>query len=59
LSDVVKLTVFIKEGTPTGPLNEVWKQRFTEPRPPRSSLFVSHLKNPEMLVEIEAIAVVD
>ena len=59
LGDVVKATVFIKEGTGTGPLNEVWKQRFPEPRPPRSSAFVSRLKNPEMLVEIEVIAVVE
>ena len=59
LADVVKATIFIKEGTATGPLNEVWKQRFSEPRPPRSSAFVSHLKNPEMLVEIEVIAVVE
>ena len=59
MADVVKATVFIKEGTKTGPLNEVWEQRFPEPRPPRSSLFVSHLKNPEMLVEIEVVAVVE
>ena len=59
LADVVKATVFIKEGTGTGPLNEVWKQRFHEPRPPRSSAFVSRLKNPEMLVEIEVVAVVE
>ena len=59
LGDVVKATVFIKEGTGTGPLNEVWKQRFPEPRPPRSSAFVSRLKNPEMLVEIEVVAVVE
>ena len=59
LADVVKATIFIKEGTATGPLNEVWKERFPEPRPPRSSAFVSHLKNPEMLVEIEVVAVVE
>ncbi|MCY4631079.1 MAG: Rid family hydrolase [bacterium] len=59
LGDVVKATVFIKEGTGTGPLNEVWKQRFPEPRPPRSSAFVGRLKNPEMLVEIEVVAVVE
>ena len=59
LADVVKLTVFVKEGTDTGPLNQVWVERFAEPRPPRSSVFVSRLKNPEMLVEIEAIAVVE
>ena len=56
LADVVKATIFVKEGTNTAPLNEVWKKRFAEPRPPRSAVFVSHLKNPEMLVEIEAVA---
>ncbi len=59
MADVVKATVFIKEGTATGPLNEVWKQHFGEPRPPRSSAFISRLKNPEMLVEIEVVAVVE
>ena len=59
LADVVKATVFIKEGTATGPLNEVWRERFAEPRPPRSSAFVSRLKNPEMVVEIEVVAVVE
>ena len=58
LSDVVKTTVFIKEGTDTSGLNDIWVQRFAEPRPARSSVFVSRLKNAEMLVEIEAIAVV-
>ena len=59
MADVVKATVFIKEGTDTAPLNEVWVERFPEPRPPRSSVFVSRLKNPEMLVEIETIAVIE
>ena len=59
LADVVKATIFVKEGTSTGPLNEVWKRRFPEPRPPRSAVFVSHLKNPEMLVEIEVVAVLE
>jgi 2-iminobutanoate/2-iminopropanoate deaminase len=57
LSDVVKTTVFIKDGTDTSALNAVWMERFSEPRPARSSVFVSRLKNPEMLIEIEAIAV--
>lgn len=58
LSDVVKMTLFIKEGTDTSGLNEIWVERFPEPRPARSSVFVAHLKNPEMLLEIEAVAVV-
>ena len=58
MADVVKTTVFLKEGTPTGPLNEQWVKHFGEPLPARSSLFVARLKNPEMLVEIEAVAIV-
>ena len=58
MADVVKTTVFLKEGTPTGPLNEQWVKHFPEPLPARSSLFVARLKNPEMLVEIEAVAIV-
>ena len=57
LADIVKLTVFVKEGTDTAGLNEVWRARFAEPRPARSTVFVSRLKNDEMLVEIEAVAV--
>ena len=58
LANVVKATIFIKDGTDTSGLNEVWSARFAEPRPARSSVFVSRLKNPEMLVEIEVVAVV-
>ena len=58
MADVVKTTVFLKEGTPTGPLNEQWVKHFGEPLPARSSLFVARLKHPEMLVEIEAVAIV-
>lgn len=58
LAHVVKATIFIKDGTDTAGLNEVWKERFPEPWPARSSVFVTRLKNPEMLVEIEVVAVV-
>lgn len=57
LDHVVKTTVFVKDGTDTAPLNAVWAERFAEPRPARSTVFVSNLKNPEMLIEIEAVAV--
>ena len=58
MADVVKTTVYLKEGTPTGPLNEQWVKHFPEPLPARSSVFVARLKNPEMLIEVEAVAVV-
>jgi 2-iminobutanoate/2-iminopropanoate deaminase len=57
LAHVVKTTVFLKDTESTTALNAVWEERFPEPRPARSSLFVSRLKNPDMLVEIEAVAV--
>ncbi len=58
MADVAKTTVYLKEGTPTGPLNEQWVKHFPEPLPARSSVFVARLKNPEMLIEVEAVAVV-
>ena len=58
MADVVKTTVYLKEGTPTGPLNEQWIRHFPEPLPARSSVFVARLKNPEMLIEVEAVAIV-
>ena len=58
MADVVKTTVYLKEGTPTGPLNEQWTEHFGEPLPARSSVFVARLKNPEMLIEVEAVAIV-
>ena len=58
MADVAKTTVYLKEGTPTGPLNEQWIRHFPEPLPARSSVFVARLKNPEMLIEVEAVAIV-
>lgn len=58
MAEVVKTTVYLKSGTDTKPLNEEWVKKFPEPLPARSSIFVAHLKNPEMLIEVEAIAVI-
>ena len=57
LSDVVKTTVFLKEGADSNAMSEEYVKHFSEPLPARSSLVVNRLKNPEMLIEIEAIAV--
>lgn len=57
LANAVKATVFLRDGVDSAPLNEVWEATFPEPRPARSTVFVSRLKNPEMLVEIELVAV--
>lgn len=56
LGQALKLTIFVKEGQDTAPLNEVWAERFPAPRPARSLVFVTRLKGPQMLVEIEAVA---
>jgi len=58
MAEVVKATVYLKSGTDTKPLNEEWIRHFPEPLPARSSVFVSHLKNSEMLIEVEVIAVI-
>lgn len=59
LADVVKTTVYIKEGADSAAMSEEYAKHFSEPLPARSSVAVSRLKNAEMLIEIEAIAVVN
>jgi 2-iminobutanoate/2-iminopropanoate deaminase len=59
LDDVVKTTVYLKEGADSTAMSEAYASHFQDPLPARSSVVVTRLKNPEMLVEIEAIAVVD
>jgi 2-iminobutanoate/2-iminopropanoate deaminase len=59
LNDVVKTTVYLKEGADSTAMSEEYASHFNDPLPARSSVVVTRLKNPEMLIEIEAIAVVD
>jgi 2-iminobutanoate/2-iminopropanoate deaminase len=59
LDDVVKTTVYLKEGADSAAMSEAYASHFHDPLPARSSVVVARLKNPEMLVEIEAIAVVE
>lgn len=58
MQDVVKVTLYVRDDADTSGLNDVYTRYFEEPRPPRSTVFVSRLKNDEMLVEAEAIAMV-
>ena len=58
LDDVVKTTVYLKDGADSAAMSEAYASHFRDPLPARSSVVVTRLKNPEMLVEIEAIAVV-
>jgi 2-iminobutanoate/2-iminopropanoate deaminase len=57
LKDVVKTTVYLKEGADSAAMSEEYARHFSEPLPARSSVVVTRLKNADMLVEIEAIAV--
>jgi 2-iminobutanoate/2-iminopropanoate deaminase len=58
LDHVVKTTLYVRDDvTDLAGVNEVWRQRFPT-LPARASVFVSRLKGPDMLLEIEAIAVV-
>jgi 2-iminobutanoate/2-iminopropanoate deaminase len=57
LADVVKTTVYLKEGVDSNAMSEEYAKHFSEPLPARSSLVVSRLKNAEMLIEIEAVAI--
>ena len=57
LSDLVKVTVYLRNLEDAPAFNEEYAKLIPEPRPARSSAFVG-LKNPDMLVEMEAIAVI-
>lgn len=59
LQQAVKLTLFVRDDVDDmAALNAAYAAAFPERRPSRSSVFVSRLKNPDMLVEIEVVAVV-
>lgn len=58
IEHVVKTTVYLKEGADSAAMSDEYAAHFTDPLPARSSVVVSRLKNAEMLIEIEAIAVV-
>ena len=59
LRHVLKVTMILRDDvTDMAPLNEAYKRHFGEHLPARTSFFVSRLKNPDMLLEIEAVAVV-
>jgi len=57
LRDVVKTTVFLTDITLAGGMNEVYRVRFPEPFPARSTVQVGPLARPAFLIEMEAVAV--
>jgi 2-iminobutanoate/2-iminopropanoate deaminase len=55
LSDICKTTVFLLNATLFEPMNGVYREYFTPPFPARSTI-VAPLSNPDLRIEIEAIA---
>jgi 2-iminobutanoate/2-iminopropanoate deaminase len=55
-SDVVKTTVFLTEAGDFARMNAVYSAHFSVPFPTRSTVAVSALARPELVVEVEAIA---
>ncbi len=55
LSDVAKVTVFLKNNDDFAKMNETYISYFPKNRPARSTI-ITNLINPEMLIEIECIA---
>lgn len=56
MADVVKCTVFLTRIEDFQAMNAVYREYFAEPLPARSTVGVAALARPEMLVEIEAMA---
>jgi 2-iminobutanoate/2-iminopropanoate deaminase len=59
LRDVVKVTVFIRDMGDYDGIHEVRRRYFEEPYPASSMVEVSALIDPRLLVEIEAVAVIE
>jgi len=59
LRDVVKVTVFIRDMGDYDEIHEVRRRYFEEPYPASSMVEVSALIDPRLLVEIEAVAVIE
>lgn len=57
MQHVVKTTVFLKNMSDFGAMNEVYAEFFTPPYPARSAVAVAALPK-DVAVEIEAVAVV-
>ena len=58
MDNVLKVTLILRDDvTDMAPVNEAYTRHF-KTLPARTSFFVSRLKNADMLVEIEAVAVV-
>lgn len=59
LKDVVKINVYVTDMDNIGKFREIRARYFSPPMPASTGVEVSRLILPELLVEIEAIAVID
>ena len=59
MEDIVKVTVFITDMGLYDEIHEVRRRYFEEPYPASSMVEVSGLIDPRLLIEIEAVAVVE
>lgn len=59
MADIVKLTVFIREMDLFDEIHDIRRSYFEEPYPASSMVEVSMLADPDLLIEIEAVAVVE
>jgi len=55
MADIVKATVFVTDVANFSRMNTVYREFFSEPYPTRSTIGIT-LANPDLLVEVEAIA---
>jgi 2-iminobutanoate/2-iminopropanoate deaminase len=55
LSDVCKVTAFLLNATLFDPFNEIYREYFADPLPARSTV-LAPLSNPDLRIEVEAIA---
>lgn len=58
LDDVVKITTFLRDASQVATVREVRASYFTKHHPASTLVEVSRLVRPELLIEIEAVAVV-
>lgn len=57
MANVVKTTVFLTKIADFQAMNSVYREVFAAPMPARSTVAVAALANPQLVVEIEAVAV--
>lgn len=59
MSDIVRVDVYVTDVSDFGPIHEVRREFFTDPLPVSTMVQVAGLVNPDYLIEISAIAMVD